>query len=352
MLFWNKIVCAVFATALASAATAQNTGGLDGIAVPSGKGEITVQKLITEAKLNGTIVSAEVASRIIGGRAAEEGDWPWQVSLHTADRMDGTEDGMFVSQFCGGSLIARQWVLTAAHCVTDDDGRVGPPGDFLVRSGAVDLIRGDFRAVAQVIVYEDYNPYTLEHDIALLRLAEPIENSSGPVGAISLQTEPGPIPNGPAVVIGWGLLDGKESFPMTLQETDIDIVTNDTCNAGMNAQTSRELGDFLLEKGRYYGIQMEALEEAFAIITANIEAPVTGNMMCAGVPSGERTSCNGDSGGPLMVRDASGEWIQVGIVSWGRQPLNADRACAHENLYSVYTRVGNYFDWIASHVRG
>jgi secreted trypsin-like serine protease len=53
-----------------------------------------------------------------------------------------------------------------------------------------------------------------------------------------------------------------------------------------------------------------------------------------------------------MIREPDGRWLQVGIVSWGREPMNAQSRCAHENLYSVYTRVSQYFDWIARHVQG
>jgi len=104
--------------------------------------------------------------------------------------------------------------------------------------------------------------------------------------------------------------------------------------------------------GEANAIPMEKLEEAFAILSVNIGPILTQNMVCAGTPSGARSSCNGDSGGPLLVQEADGRWLQVGIVSWGREPLNADNRCSHENLYAVYTRLANYFDWIAGHVRG
>jgi secreted trypsin-like serine protease len=323
--------------------------GLSDVAVPAGSGEVKVRAFMLGAKARGTVVAGD-AGRIFGGRPAEEGAWPWQVSLHDTGRLDGTREGLFQSQFCGGTLIARQWVLTAAHCVVTGEGGTLPPEAIAVRTGSVDLARGDVRAVARVIAHEEYDPVLIDNDIALLQLAEPVQQSAGPVGAVAVHRG-SDLPEGPAVVIGWGMME-EEKFPATLMETDIDIVPSATCISGMAEQTRRDIGGFLLGMGAENRIPQAALEQAFTILSENLGPALSDNMICAGVPSGERTSCNGDSGGPLMVRDAAGTWTQVGIVSWGREPLDATKRCAHQDLYSVYTRVGNYFDWIARHVRG
>jgi secreted trypsin-like serine protease len=354
----RRIPCAALAVAAALAAggAGAQEGGLlakgrtlEDVAVPAGPDEVKVRAFMLAAKARGTPLEGE-ATRIFGGRPAQEGAWPWQVSLHSPDRLDGTEEGLFQSQFCGGTLIARQWVLTAAHCVVTGEGATVPPEAIAVRTGSVELTRGDLRAVARVIAHEAYDPILIDNDIALLQLAQPVQQSSGPVGAIPVQRG-SELPEGPAVVIGWGMME-EEKFPVTLMETDIDIVPNATCIRGMAEQTKRDLGGFLLSMGVANRIPQEALEQAFQILAENLGPALTENMICAGVPSGERTSCNGDSGGPLMVRDAGGGWTQVGIVSWGREPLDATSRCAHQDLYSVYTRVGRYFDWIARHVQG
>lgn len=354
----NGIIWAalVGAAALAAGGTWAQEGGLlargktlSDVAVPAGSGDVKVRAFMLEAKARGTALAGD-ATRIVGGRPAAEGAWPWQVSLHQTERLDGTEDGLFQSQFCGGTLIARQWVLTAAHCVVTGEGGTVPPESVAVRTGSVDLARGELRAVARVIAHENYDPILIDNDIALLQLAQPVERSSGLVGAIPVHRG-SDLPPGPAVVIGWGMME-EEKFPATLLETDIDVVPNATCVRGMAEQTKRELGGYLLSLGAVNRIPQNALEQAFAILAENLGPALSDNMICAGVPSGERTSCNGDSGGPLMVRDPGGNWTQVGIVSWGREPLDATKRCAHQDLYSVYTRVGNYFDWIARHVRG
>ncbi|MFK7754090.1 MAG: serine protease [Sedimentitalea sp.] len=347
----THILALASALLLPMAAHAQQTG-LASVAVPLGGDDVAVKAHVLDLKERADDpLEAETASRIFGGRAAKEGAWPAQVSLHDAKKLSNQPESRFKSQFCGGSLIARQWILTAAHCVVTQDGEPMVPNTLAVRSGAVDMRGGDFREVARVIVHESYDPTRINNDIALLQLAQPVQQSSGPVGAISVHGEGQPLPNGPAVVIGWGMMENGK-FPIELMETDIDIVQNATCNAGMAEQTKRDMGGFLLNMGQANGIPMENLERAYSILTQEIGDALTPQMICAGIASGQRTMCNGDSGGPLMVRQQNGQWLQVGIVSWNRSPIGARSACGHESLYGVYTRVSQYYNWIARHVQG
>jgi secreted trypsin-like serine protease len=90
----------------------------------------------------------------------------------------------------------------------------------------------------------------------------------------------------------------------------------------------------------------KGIEGARTAIAADMRDPLTGNMICAGTASGERDACNGDSGGPLFSKGADGSLMQIGVVSWGEGPADANMACGHANAYGVYTRVSNYLDWI------
>ena len=205
----------------------------------------------------------------------------------------------------------------------------------------------------RVIPHEAYDPVLTDNDIALLQLAEPIGRSSGPVGAIAVAPQGQEPPQGPSVVVGWGK-DDNNRIAVDLLETDIDIVSNATCNDGVRKHMIRALAGDLVSFGRRTLVPEAKLDEAFTIIINSMGDMITRNMICAGVPSGKKTSCQGDSGGPLMVRQQDGRWLQVGVVSWGATSVNSagEVSCGVEQTYAIYTRLSNYFDWIARHVRG
>jgi len=336
-------LCAGLAT---PGAIAQSS--LDAVVQPSGGA--SVMDYMLQQRAHAQSVDGNTASRVYGGRASQDGAWPWQVALMALEpRKEGdTEDKFY--QFCGGSVIARQWILTAAHCVMGPDGNQMDPATMFVATGSNKLFHGDFRPVAAIFAHEAYDPQLIDNDVALLKLAEPIGESRGPVGAVPVLPAGAAVPEGPAIVTGWGLIDGDKATD-DLMETDIDIVANATCNKGMAEQTKRDFGSFLLGMGKSNGIPQDKLEEAYTILTSNLGNSLTDNMICAGVASGAKTSCNGDSGGPLVVRQADGRWLQAGIVSWGRVPLGSEQRCGHPELYGVYTRVSNYFDWIGTKIR-
>lgn len=280
---------------------------------------------------------AQGDDRVFGGREAAKDAYPFQVALLASNALDESAQSQFDAQFCGGSLIAPGWVLTAAHCLYDSGAAI-PPEAVTALVGATSLDEGKRYKVAEVIVHPGYSESSLDNDIGLLRLAEAAD---APVVAMT----DADVETGAATVIGWGLMENGY-FPATLMEADLELTSNDACNAGIKEIYARDL-DLIL---RTYAGRMRYSTDAVSTATRGIASamsnPLTSNMLCAGLASGARDACNGDSGGPLFAV-AEGKPVQVGIVSWGEGPMDADAACGHANAYGVYTRLANYRDWIA-----
>jgi len=255
------------------------------------------------------IASAEPADpQIVGGQEADPGEWPWQVLL--VKRGYDPSAG----RYCGGSLIDRSWVLTAAHCVDDRD-----EDDLDVVAGIHNLVDPDPNihriAIAEIIVHPNYEKGGIAHDndIALLRLKTPILDRSAdgetlPIArAILMPYGLSSLVGKEATVTGWGSLQSGGASPDALQEVVVPIVSNSDCQ-------------------EFYDVYDDV---------------ITGNMLCAGYEEGGHDSCQGDSGGPLVIyNSAESRWEQVGIVSWGRE-------CARPNVPGVYAHLSNdAVNWI------
>lgn len=244
---------------------------------------------------------------IVGGEEAAPGAWPWMAALVAA----GTAD-VRIGQFCGGALVHRDWVLTAAHCTYRPDGAALSPAD-------VDVVLGRHRLsdntgsrihVSRIVRHPNFQATTVDYDIALLQLAVP---ATQPAIRLVDQTEIALTASDvPAMVIGWGLTvpGDNDSASNPLQQLSIPVVSQHTCTLS-------------------YGLLTDVISP---------------RMLCAGYRSGGRDSCNGDSGGPLMVfSTTSNEWVQVGIVSWGL-------GCAQPFYYGVYSRLTELRTWLNSNI--
>merc|ERR1712227_766171 len=214
-------------------------------------------------------------------------------------------------QFCGGTLVASKYVITAAHCMFKDQDGLDPlfASNVTVRLGEHDLfldtdttIMKDVK-VKPIMNHENYKPATgsLNNDITVLELMEAVDINVYTPACLAQTSDTTTFDGKTAQVYGWGTTSSGGQSSSTLLEVSLPVVTNAQCATSMG----------LIEDGQ----------------------------ICAGGEAG-KDSCQGDSGGP-MTYESGDQHILIGDVSYGN-------GCALEGFYGVYGRISFYRTWIES----
>jgi secreted trypsin-like serine protease len=273
----------------------------------------------------------QATTRVIGGATVTIESAPFQVALWnpTAPSI-GVAQVPYFGQFCGGTIVAPTKVVTAAHCVSAEDGTVVDPASFRVLAGTAHLREfgdppydGTVRDVVVSVVARNpaYSPATYDSDVAVLTLASPLYSGSPsvdgtariapipPIAPADAARIASPAAGSPVRVTGWGDTEPQPAqqsapttheFPADLQGVSLNLASDASC-------------------ARYRP---------------------TATMVCAGTTG--KDSCQGDSGGPLTATTTAGLPVLAGIVSYGA-------GCGAEGYPGVYTRVAN--EAISSFVR-
>jgi secreted trypsin-like serine protease len=237
-------------------------------------------------------------TRIVGGKEAKPHSWPWQAALFTRS--------VVWYQFCGGTLIAPQWILTAGHCFYKQTDTkkfkvlLGAHNKKQVESTQIEAF------ISEIHVNPDFVYGNGSGDICLLKLAQPVTYTDA-ISPICLPEKGEKLPDGTlGYVTGWGNTQSGGTSSNVLLQVGLPIVNQEKC-----------------EK-EYLGSAPMHIDHT------NI---------CGGYDEGGKGSCQGDSGGPWVFQSANGTWTQEGVVSWGE-------GCAAPNYPSVFDRVSEMRDFI------
>ncbi|XP_054455233.1 serine protease 27 [Anoplopoma fimbria] len=243
-----------------------------------------------------------VENRIVGGMDTVDGAWPWQVDIQTES----------LGHICGGSIITKYWVLSAAHCF---------PNPYEVSSYIIYVGRYQLNGfnqhqsthrVSQVVIPTGYTDPQSGKDLALVRLTIPVTWSDY-IRPVCLPASGTLFPGGmQCYVTGWGNVRDNVPLPGagTLQEVQVPIISQSSCQE------------------MYQTDPMEQVDILY-------------DMICAGYQQGGKDSCQGDSGGPLVCSMVNGTWVQAGVVSFGL-------GCAHQNQPGVYARLTTFSSFISN----
>lgn len=245
-----------------------------------------------------------VHGEIVGGKPVKSGQFTFMVKL-----LYFIDDDRFFE--CGGSLIDASHVLTAAHCVTGDDGTPLVADGFVLVLGLVDWTKWHsceatcVKSVSELDVHAGWNPTTFQNDAAVLKLESPVEEQTArPIPLVGSGTTQFDAAGQSTTVAGWGVTKVNGNTSVRMRRATVNVVSDANCQAD-------------------YGSDLDSAV-----------------MLCAAARG--KDSCQGDSGGPIFVKELVPPaerkakrvytYTQIGLVSWGF-------GCARPGFPGVYTRL-------------
>ncbi|XP_051271748.1 elastase-1-like isoform X2 [Dicentrarchus labrax] len=245
--------------------------------------------VLAELELQSGGMQSSTAGRVVGGEEVpHHSSWPWQVSLQYYS------DGSY-HHFCGGTLIRRGWVMTAAHCMYSSSSLRVVLGDLILHNSDG---TEQFRSVINVYIHPEWNNNSISSGLSseasltrYVRLA-----SLPPLGEILLH-------NSPCYITGYGRTSTGGAMPTRMRQAYLPVVDHETCTSS-----------------GWWG------------------STVKTTMICAG--GGAQSGCNGDFGGPLSCR-IDNSWYVHGIASFV-----SGMGCNAPQKPTVFTRVSAYITWM------
>lgn len=241
-------------------------------------------------------VSKIAQSRVINGKDAKAGAWPWQIAMVTTK-------GQF---FCGGSLVNAKWIVTASHCIDKQQA-----SSIKIVLGALDFrkLQGteQIRGIRRMIMHPSYG--RLNNDIALIELDSPAMFTDTVQPVCLPAAGEAPSIGSKCYLTGWGKVKHPGGSHPILQQVALSVQEKSKCNS---------------QNGKYVGI--------------------TDQMLCAANPGTKQMGCHGDSGGPFVCQQSDSSWKLQGAVSWGSPTCDADDA------WTVFARVAEFRGWIDGYI--